>query len=106
MLFLAARNVTESPGIHEAHQNAFYHNYQRLRRYNFNYPTYNPNLSISLSLSLFIPFCLVVYEMSNLLGTGLDRDTLNICSLLLEEGANPEALAALVIELNKESSRS
>ena len=44
--------------------------------------------------------------MSNLLGTGLDRDTLNICSQLLEEGANPEALAALVTELNKESVRS
>lgn len=48
----------------------------------------------------------VVYEMSNLLGTGLDRDTLNICAQLLEEGANPEALAALVTELNKESMRS
>lgn len=44
--------------------------------------------------------------MSNLLGTGLDRDTLNICAQLLEEGANPEALAALVIELNKESRKS
>lgn len=49
---------------------------------------------------------LVVFEMSNLLGTGLDRDTLNICSQLLEEGANPEALAALVTELNKEIVRS
>ena len=44
--------------------------------------------------------------MSNLLGTGLDRDILNICAQLLEEGANPEALAALVTELNKESMKS
>jgi mitotic-spindle organizing protein 1 len=47
----------------------------------------------------------VVYEMSNLLNTGLDRETLGICMQLLEEGANPEALAALIAELNKEASR-
>jgi len=43
--------------------------------------------------------------MSNLLNTGLDRETLNICVQLLEEGANPEALAALITELHKESAR-
>ena len=43
--------------------------------------------------------------MSNLLGTGLDRETLNICAQLLEEGANPEALAALLVELGKEIPR-
>ena len=64
-----------------------------------------PNyMEIPTIIFLFFAF-LVVFEMSNLLGTGLDRDTLNICAQLLEEGANPEALAALVIELNKESSR-
>lgn len=44
--------------------------------------------------------------MSNLLSTGLDRETLNTCMQLLEEGANPEALAALVTELRKEAARS
>jgi mitotic-spindle organizing protein 1 len=48
---------------------------------------------------------LVAFELSNLLNTGLDRETLKICAQLLEEGANPEALAVLVTELNKEASR-
>ena len=47
----------------------------------------------------------VAFELSNLLNTGLDRETLNLCAQLLEEGANPEALAVLVTELNKEASR-
>ncbi|CAI2162176.1 927_t:CDS:2 [Funneliformis geosporum] len=37
----------------------------------------------------------VLYEISTLLNTGLDRDTLSICLNLCENGVNPEALAEL-----------
>lgn len=33
----------------------------------------------------------------------LDPETLDICCQLLEEGANPEALAALIAELHREA---
>ena len=41
-------------------------------------------------------------ELSNILETGLDRDTLSILLELTESGVNPEALAALVKELRKQ----
>ncbi|CAM9379341.1 unnamed protein product [Heterosigma akashiwo] len=41
----------------------------------------------------------VVYEISSILNTGLDRDSLNILVNLCESGVNPEALAAVVQEL-------
>ena len=40
-------------------------------------------------------------EMSNLLNTGLDADTLAICVRLCENGVNPEALAMVVQELRR-----
>lgn len=46
----------------------------------------------------------VVKEISDLLNTGLDDETLKICLQLLEAGVNPEALATVVIELRKEAS--
>lgn len=46
----------------------------------------------------------VAYRISKLLNTGLDRSTLGILINLLEEGVNPEALAAVVKELRRESS--
>lgn len=43
-------------------------------------------------------------EMSKLLNTGLDAETLAICVRLCEQGANPEALATIIRELRRESS--
>ncbi|KAF9994341.1 Mitotic-spindle organizing protein 1 [Modicella reniformis] len=37
----------------------------------------------------------ILTEMSNLLNTGLDRETLSICVSLCESGVNPEALAVI-----------
>ncbi|CAI5744653.1 unnamed protein product [Peronospora destructor] len=44
-----------------------------------------------------------VYELSRLLNTGLDRDTLAILMALIQKGVNPEALAAVVKDLRKEA---
>jgi len=41
-------------------------------------------------------------EMSRLLCTGLDPETLTICVRLCEAGVNPEALATIVREMRKE----
>ncbi|KAJ7517676.1 hypothetical protein O6H91_21G034800 [Diphasiastrum complanatum] len=45
----------------------------------------------------------IVYLISNLLNTGLDRQTLSILVALCEHGVNPEALAAVVKELRREA---
>lgn len=45
----------------------------------------------------------IVHMMSNLLGTGLDRQTLAVLIALCEHGVNPEALAAVVKELRREA---
>jgi len=42
-------------------------------------------------------------ELSKLLNTGLDADTLALCVRLCERGAHPEALATVVRELRRES---
>ena len=48
--------------------------------------------------------CVVaVKEISDLLNTGLDSESLNICVQLLEAGVNPEALATVVKTLRRES---
>jgi mitotic-spindle organizing protein 1 len=47
----------------------------------------------------------VLYEVSRLLNCPLDRETLNIALQLLDNGANPEALAAVVTELQNEARR-
>ncbi len=46
-----------------------------------------------------------VKEISRLLNTGLDDETLRVCVQLLEAGVNPEALATVVQELRKETGR-
>jgi len=62
--------------------------------------------------SCLFPFSLIdiiplaeVVELARLLRINLDPDTLSICCQLLEDGANPEALAALIVELQSETSR-
>eukprot|EP00898_Chlorokybus_atmophyticus_P001121 jgi/Chlat1/2009/Chrsp158S02300 len=45
----------------------------------------------------------IAYEISRLLNTGLDRETLSILIGLCENGINPEALAAVVKELRREA---
>lgn len=42
-------------------------------------------------------------EISRLLNTGLDAETLSICVRLCEQGINPEALSAVIRELRKAS---
>ena len=38
----------------------------------------------------------LLFELSGILQTGLDRETLSICIQLIERGVNPEALAEIV----------
>jgi len=45
----------------------------------------------------------VLLELSNLLNTGLDRESLAILVSLCENGVNPEALAMVVKELRREA---
>jgi mitotic-spindle organizing protein 1 len=45
----------------------------------------------------------VLYEMAQMLNTGLDRQSLSILVSLCEHGVNPEALAAVVKELKREA---
>ena len=48
-------------------------------------------------------FLLDLFEISNILNTGLDRETLAILVNLCESGVHPEALAAVVKELRREA---
>ncbi|KAJ0256419.1 Mitotic-spindle organizing protein 1A [Hirschfeldia incana] len=48
----------------------------------------------------------LVFRMSNILDTGLDRHTLSVLIALCDLGLNPEALAAVVKELRQESGNS
>ncbi|XP_048350815.1 mitotic-spindle organizing protein 1 isoform X2 [Sphaerodactylus townsendi] len=43
----------------------------------------------------------VLFEISRILNTGLDMETLSICVRLCEQGINPEALSAVIKELRK-----
>lgn len=52
-------------------------------------------------LSLLPPT--VLLEISRLLNTGLDMESLSICVRLCEQGINPEALSAVIKELRKAS---
>ena len=45
----------------------------------------------------------VAFELSRLLDTGLDRETLSILISLVESGVHPDALAAVVKELRREA---
>ncbi|XP_036114967.1 mitotic-spindle organizing protein 1-like [Molossus molossus] len=43
----------------------------------------------------------VLFEISRILNTGLDMETLSICVQLCEQGINPEALSSVIKELRK-----
>ncbi len=43
-------------------------------------------------------------QISELLNTGLDADTLAVCVKLCESGVNPSALAQVIRDLKRESS--
>jgi len=43
----------------------------------------------------------ILMEISSLLNTGLDADTLAICVRLCDSGINPEALALVIQELRR-----
>ncbi|KAJ8253308.1 hypothetical protein GJAV_G00211440, partial [Gymnothorax javanicus] len=45
----------------------------------------------------------VLMEISELLNTGLDMESLSICVRLCEQGINPEALSTVIKELRKVS---
>jgi len=45
----------------------------------------------------------VLHEISNLLNTGLDRESLSLLVGLCESGVNPEALAATMKEIRNEA---
>ncbi|KJA23525.1 hypothetical protein HYPSUDRAFT_137640 [Hypholoma sublateritium FD-334 SS-4] len=44
----------------------------------------------------------ILYEIATLLNTQLDKATLATCIGMVENGANPEALAAVIQELRRE----
>ncbi|KIR24808.1 mitotic-spindle organizing protein 1 [Cryptococcus deuterogattii 99/473] len=44
-----------------------------------------------------------LYDLSQLLQTGLDKSTLSICVGMIEQGANPDTLAAVIKELRAEN---
>ncbi|CAE6461511.1 unnamed protein product [Rhizoctonia solani] len=44
-----------------------------------------------------------LYDISQLLNTGLDRETLATCVSMIESGVNPEALATVIKELRREA---
>ncbi|CAE6463957.1 unnamed protein product [Rhizoctonia solani] len=44
-----------------------------------------------------------LYDISQLLNTGLDRETLATCVSMIENGVNPEALATAIKELRREA---
>ncbi|KAM9454817.1 mitotic-spindle organizing protein 1 [Clarias gariepinus] len=43
----------------------------------------------------------VLLEISRLLNTGLDMESLSICVRLCEQGINPEALSSVIKELRR-----
>lgn len=64
----------------------------------------NPDLKKSLQASINVAsLFLALMEMSKLLNTGLDSESLSICVKLIEAGVNPEALAMVIKELQRES---
>ncbi len=44
-----------------------------------------------------------LFELSNILNTGLDRESIEIITELCELGVNPEALSAAIKEIRREA---
>ncbi|ORX36607.1 mitotic-spindle organizing gamma-tubulin ring associated-domain-containing protein [Kockovaella imperatae] len=47
-----------------------------------------------------------LYDLSQLLQTGLDKQTLSICTGMIEAGTNPETLAEVIKELRSQNEAS
>ena len=47
----------------------------------------------------------VIEEIANLLGTGLDKETLSICVNLIENGINPSTLAHSILDIQRDASK-
>ncbi|OKL59020.1 Mitotic-spindle organizing protein 1 [Talaromyces atroroseus] len=45
----------------------------------------------------------ILYEISTLLNTHLDRTELSLCVSLIENGVNPDALATVIKDLRKDA---
>ncbi|EAU90559.1 hypothetical protein CC1G_00943 [Coprinopsis cinerea okayama7 len=45
----------------------------------------------------------ILYELAQLLNTQLDKETLATCVGMIENGVNPDALAAVIQELRREN---
>lgn len=45
----------------------------------------------------------ILHEISTLLNTTLDRTELSLCVSLIENGVNPDALAAVIKDLRKDA---
>ena len=58
---------------------------------------------ISCTCAICVSFIIAVREISRLLKTGLDDNSLRICVQLCEAGVNPEALATVIQELRREA---
>ncbi|THC89777.1 hypothetical protein EYZ11_010771 [Aspergillus tanneri] len=48
----------------------------------------------------------ILHEISTLLNTHLDRTELSLCVSLIENGVNPDALAAVIKDLRRETAAS
>ncbi|KAG2174048.1 hypothetical protein INT44_000162, partial [Umbelopsis vinacea] len=55
---------------------------------------------------LTCPSLSALFEISNILNTGLSKQALSTCVSLCENGANPEALAAVIKDLQGEVKQS
>ena len=67
-------------------------------------PRLTVTVTVIVIIILIVPVTIkVLDEISRILDTGLDRDTLSYLVGLCECGVNPEALAAVVKELRRES---
>lgn len=49
-------------------------------------------------------FKIAIYEISNILNTGLDRESLSLLVALCENGVNPDSLSMVVKEIRHDSS--
>ncbi|XP_047007094.1 mitotic-spindle organizing protein 1 isoform X1 [Ictalurus punctatus] len=64
----------------------------------------NTNMnSVRETMDVLYPFVCpsVLLEISRLLNTGLDMESLSICVRLCEQGINPEALSSVIKELRR-----